>query len=394
MPAPASPLHLYAHLPFCTHKCPYCDFNSHEQSTPPWRGYQDALLHELSRWSAHPSFAGRAIGTVFFGGGTPSLAPPSLIRAILNAANQRFGLKEDAEITLEANPGSADTARFAAYRDAGVNRLSLGVQSFDSAELAWLERIHDGGDALRAFTTARGAGFAQINLDLIYGLPNQSVNAWLGHLDKAIQLSPEHLSCYQLTVEPHTQLAVRHRQTPFDLPGEDLALSFLTQTRARLAVADYQAYEISNFSRPGMHCRHNDGYWQYHDYIGIGAGASGKWDTPDGGTVRYCNARSPESYIKSVRETGRAINSREKLSKAQAAAEFVWLGLRRTDGVSRRRFHSRFGCDIHELFASPLGPWEETDHLERTDAHLKLTAKGLCLADSIAASLLQTAIQS
>jgi len=389
-----SALHLYVHIPYCLHKCPYCDFNSHEQDPPPWRHYQRALLCELAHWAEHPSFAGCAIGTVFFGGGTPSLAPPALIHAVLEAVDLRFGLKKDAEITLEANPGSVDIAYFEAYRACGINRLSLGVQSFSKAELVWLERIHDDKDAIRACESARRAGFTRLNLDMMYGLPNQSVDHWLDDLDTAIRLAPEHLSCYQLTIEPHTQLALRHKKKPLALPDEGDALEFLMQTRTRLEAAGYRAYEISNFSHPGGHCRHNDGYWQYHDYIGIGAGAAGKWDTPNGGVIRYGNIRSPGSYIKSALETGCAIHSREKLSAVHAAAEFVWLGLRRTDGVSRPRFYSRFGFDIHELFASPLNPWEKTGHLERTNTRFKLTTKGLSLADSIAASVLQSALQA
>ncbi|MDQ6958049.1 MAG: radical SAM family heme chaperone HemW [Mariprofundaceae bacterium] len=388
-----SPLHLYVHIPFCIHKCPYCDFNSHVRQSPPWTAYQQALLRELAHWSAQRQYAGRPIQTVFFGGGTPSLAPPSLIQSVLETAALLFPVKQDAEITLEANPGTAEAERFANYRNAGINRLSMGVQSFDDKELKWLERIHSGHEAIAAYNMARNAGFEQISLDLMYGLPDQSIETWMHHLEQVVSLAPEHVSCYQLTVEPHTQLAIRHKQTPFHLPGEDLSLDFLMQTRERLAQAGYAAYEISNFSKPGMRCHHNDGYWQYHDYIGIGAGAAGKWDRPDSGIIRYSNMRSPEAYIKSASEAGSAINSREQLSAPQAAAESVWLGLRRTDGISRHCFNDRFGCDIHELFASSLDLWEENGCVERTDTLLKLTAKGLGLADSIAASVLQTVVQ-
>lgn len=388
-----SPLHLYVHIPFCLHKCAYCDFNSHERRSPPWQDYQHALLRELRQWSKSSVFAGRIIDSIFFGGGTPSLAPPSLIGSVLEAAGQLFPVKQDAEITLEANPGTAEAQRFTDYRNTGINRLSIGVQSFDEMELKWLERIHSAGEAIAAYDMARHAGFERINLDLMYGLPDQTVETWMHHLDRAISLAPDHLSCYQLTVEPHTQLAIRHKQNRLPLPDEECSLSFLTRTRARLEAAGYHAYEISNFSKPGMRCRHNDGYWLYHDYMGIGAGASGKWDTPDGGVIRYNNKRAPEAYIRSALETGKAINNRETLSAPQAAAESVWLGLRRTDGISRHDFNRRFGCDVHKLFASPLAPWEEAGHLERTDAHFKLTAKGVNLADSIATTVLQTDLE-
>jgi len=345
-------------------------------------------LKELAYWSAQRQYAGRAIHTIFFGGGTPSLAPPSLIRDVIETGRQLFTVKQHAEITLEANPGCAEACRFADYRDAGVNRLSIGVQSFDDRELKWLERIHGANEAMAAYNMARHAGFEQINLDLMYGLPDQTIGAWMHHLEQAISLAPEHLSCYQLTVEPHTQLALRHRQVPLPLPGEEHSLAFLTQTRARLASAGYHAYEISNFSKPGMHCRHNDAYWQYHDYIGIGAGAAGKWDMPDGGIVRYGNARSPETYIKSVSEAGNAINNREELSAPRAAAEAVWLGLRRTHGISHDWFKTRFDTSLETLFGSVLLPWEKSGCLDITPERLRLTEKGLGLADSIAASVL------
>jgi len=386
----ATPLHLYVHIPFCIHKCPYCDFNSHARQSPPWSAYQEALLRELAYWFVQPQYVGRPIHTIFFGGGTPSLAPASLIRSVVEATEQLFTLKQDTEITLEANPGTAEADRFTAYRDAGVNRLSIGVQSFDGKELKWLERIHSVQEALAAYEMARHARFEQINLDLMYGLPDQPIETWMHHLDQAISLAPEHLSCYQLTVEPHTQLAIRHRQTRLALPDEERSLDFLIQTRTRLAMAGYSAYEISNFSKPGMRCKHNDGYWQYHDYIGIGAGAAGKWDTADGGIVRYSNKRAPEAYIQSSLETGCAINSREELSASQAAAEAVWLGLRRTDGISCNDFKLRFGDAPETMFADALSLWLKNNYLSATPDSLKLTEKGLSLADSIAASVLQT----
>jgi len=393
-----SPLHLYVHIPFCVHKCPYCDFNSHVRQAPPWSTYQQALLRELSYWSMQPQYTDRPIQTIFFGGGTPSLAPPSLIRATVETAKRLFTLKPDTEITLEANPGTAEAEHFADYHQAGINRLSIGVQSFNDKELKWLERIHSGREAIAAYDMARNAGFEQINLDLMYGLPDQTIDTWMRHLGQAISLVPEHVSCYQLTVEPHTQLAVRHQQASFPLPDEDLSLNFLIQTRTQLASAGYHAYEISNFSKSGMHCRHNDGYWQYHDYLGIGAGAAGKWDmcegdTTDAGIVRYSNTRSPETYIKSVPETEHAINSREQLSAMQAAAESIWLGLRRADGISREWFKTRFGANPEILFGDALSPWQKNGCLNVTSERLNLTKKGLGLADSIAAAVLQTSVQ-
>jgi len=384
----ANPLRLYAHIPFCVHKCHYCDFNSHVRDKPPWEAYQQALLVELRHWARHAPFAGRRLASVFFGGGTPSLAPPTLIAAVLETANALFGLTEQSEITLEANPGSAEASRFQAYRQAGVNRLSIGVQSLDTVKLRWLERIHGPQETIDAFYLARRAGFDNINLDLMFGLPEQSLAHWLDTLRKVIELGPEHISCYQLTVEAHTKLAARHAQTPYPLPDDELALSMFHATREHLADAGYQAYEISNFSRPDRKCRHNDGYWKYDDYIGIGAGAAGKWNESDGSVTRYSNTRTPERYIETAGTQGSAINSRESLVLRQAAAEACWLALRRTHGINRALFRQRFGTDADELFACEFQPWLDHQMLEMDGQAIYLTQAGLPVADSIAASVL------
>ena len=386
---PPSPLQLYIHIPFCAHKCPYCDFNSHVRPSIDWENYGRALVNELAHWAIQPQFEGRRLSSLFFGGGTPSLAPPSLIGAVIDAATGHFDVAEDAEITLEANPGTVDAGHFAGYRQAGVNRLSIGVQSFDAAELNWLERIHDGDGAVRAYDMARRAGFANVNLDLIYALPGQGLQSWMATLDQAIDLEPEHLSCYQLTVEPHTLLASRHARTPYPLPDDEQSLQFLWQTRARLATAGFEAYEISNFARPGHPCRHNDGYWLYRDYIGIGAGASGKWDgdADDGGVHRYTNVRSPEGYIKQMLLQGHAIGSDEALERRKAAAEAVWMGLRRRSGLSRPWFAERFGQDVLAMFGIELAPWLQAGVVLTDDVSLHLSDEGLAQADSVAADL-------
>lgn len=358
------------------------------RDVPPWENYQAALLAEMEYWAEQPPFSKRPLTTIFFGGGTPSLAPPSLIDAVLNKAAALFGMEANAEITLEANPGTVDAAHFAGYRAAGMNRLSIGVQSLDDTELQWLERIHDRDEAIHAFETARQAGFDNISLDLMYALPEQSLEQWQRQLDVIVRFVPEHLSCYQLTIEPHTRLAARHAARPLPLPDQETALAFFTATRTQLAEHGYAAYEISNFARNDFRCRHNDGYWLYHDYIGIGAGASGKWDLPDGGICRYSNIRSPEQYITRARADGRAVHSDEVLDSARAAAEAVWLGLRRTSGISREDFAIRFGADIRSMFISSLRPWLQTGHLELNEQQLCLTEKGLPLADAVATTVL------
>lgn len=387
-----TPLRLYVHIPFCIHKCHYCDFNSHERAAPDWRRYRAALLAELRHWCDQPQFAGREVASIFFGGGTPSLAPPELVAAVIAAVADCASVSATSEITLEANPGTVDAARFEGYRRAGVNRLSIGAQSFRDSELRWLERIHPASAIGVSVAAARTAGFENINLDLMYGLPHQSLAQWLRSLERAIDLAPEHLSCYQLTVEPHTRLALRHARDPYALPDDELALSMLFATREQLATAGYAVYEISNFARSGRHCRHNDGYWRYDDYIGIGAGAAGKWDIRDGGqaggVARYANLRSPEGYIRSIEERGFAVVGDETLSRRQAAGEACWLGLRRSDGVAAAPFRARFGYDLEQFAAPALAPWIAKQMVTLNGRGLHLTRRGVAMADAISALLL------
>ncbi len=273
---------------------------------------------------------------------------------------------------------------------AGINRLSIGVQSFDNVELKWLERIHSSQEAEAAYQMARDAGFANINLDLMYALPHQSLDEWFVSLEKGIALAPEHLSCYQLTVEPHTALHVTHQKQKLALPDEDLALRFFRETHNTLAEHGYAAYEISNFAQSGKHCRHNCGYWQYDDYIGIGAGAAGKWDVRNGedGVQRYSNLRSPQTYIDKVLASTSALNQIEHLDKKQAMGEAVWLGLRQQQGVDMLWFEQRFGQSLADTYATLLGQWINQNKLVQQEGYLKLTPAGLNLADDISASFL------
>ena len=344
----------------------------------------------MKYYAEQPQFVGRKIHSTFFGGGTPSLAPASLFADVLDIANTLFSFTDDIEITLEANPGASEAGRFRDYLHAGINRLSIGVQSFDDAELKWLERIHSSDEAEKAYHMARDAGFANINLDLMYALPHQSLDEWFASLGKGIALAPEHLSCYQLTVEPHTALHVTHQKQKLALPDEDLALRFFWKTRNTLAEHGYAAYEISNFAQSGKHCRHNCGYWQYDDYIGIGAGAAGKWDVRDngGGVQRYSNLRSPQTYIDKVLASASAVNKIEYLDKKQAMGEAVWLGLRQRQGVDMVWFEQRFGQSLPDRYATLLGQWVNQGKIVQQENHLKLTPAGLNLADDISASFL------
>lgn len=385
---PQSPLQLYIHIPYCIHKCHYCDFNSHVRAQPDWQAYQQALIAELEYWSKQEPFQNRQLHSIFFGGGTPSLAPASLIGKVLEHTKSLFSFENNIEITLEANPGTVDMQAFQGFFKAGINRLSMGVQSLDTKELTWLERIHDSREVYQAFDAARKAGFDNINLDFMYGLPQQSLEQWQDTLNTALQFNPEHLSCYQLTVEPHTKLAARHASSPYKLPDDETSLAFFHNTRESLAKAGYEAYEISNFAKPDKYCRHNDGYWLYRDYIGIGAGASGKWDMKDGGTYRYSNIRTPEKYTAQAIQQGTAINSDESLALQQAAAEAVWVGLRRKGGIDNIWFKNRFKKDIIAYFQSDLEPWLNDHKLIWHGQQLQLTESGIPLADAIAGSVI------
>jgi len=382
------PMRIYVHTPYCVHKCHYCDFNSHVFAEPPWQDYAQALVKELSYYATQPQFAGREVSSVFFGGGTPSLAPATLFADVLDTIRQHFCLQDDAEISLEANPGASEASRFVAYREAGINRLSIGVQSFDSQELTWLQRIHSADEAEQAYRMAREAGFTRINLDLMYALPHQSLDQWFVSLEKAFALNPEHLSCYQLTVEPHTELAVTHKKRALALPDEALALEFFWQTREKLQQHGYAAYEISNFAKQGEACRHNQGYWQYDDYIGVGAGAAGKWDRHDGGVLRYSNIRSPQSYIDKALQQGMAVNSDEILNQSQAMGEAMWLGLRQSKGVDKAWFALRFGQAVEQVYPTLIKQWCGQGKMVADEQYITLSKQGLSLADDIAASFL------
>ena len=288
------PLALYIHIPWCVRKCPYCDFNSHlRPDTLPVAEYVAALIRDLE--FDLPSVWGRTVHSVFFGGGTPSLFPAAAISDILSACSARLRFAPGAEITLECNPGTSEFDRFEGYREAGVNRLSFGVQSFDDGCLKALGRIHDGGEAVRAVTLAQGAGFDNINIDLMYALPGQTLAMALDDVDRAVALKPTHLSHYHLTMEPNTVFAAR---PPSGLPDEDVAWAMQDACQQRIGEAGFRHYEISAFAKPGRECRHNLAYWTYADYLGIGAGAHGKISFGfDGRILRRWKKKNPRDYL-------------------------------------------------------------------------------------------------
>ena len=362
------PLSLYVHLPWCIRKCPYCDFNSHEikDGSFPEREYVDAVVRDL-KFSAD-LFRGRKLESVFLGGGTPSLMSVAGIGAILEAVEDVSGLCADTEITLEANPGAADSRRFAGYRNLGINRLSIGAQSFDNHKLAAMGRIHDAGEARSAVAAAAGAGFTDINIDLMYGLPGQSPQEALSDLTAAVSLEPAHISWYQLTIEPNT---VFHAKPP-PLPGDDITWEMQTRGADYLAEQGYRQYEVSAWSRPGSECRHNLNYWEFGDYLGVGAGAHGK--VTNGTVTRQSRLRVPQSYMRAAGSDA-AIAAQRTLGEQDLILEFMLNALRLKNGAPLSRFSARTGLAPVRVQAQ-VDAARADGLLEHEPGLLKATKKG------------------
>ena len=372
------PLSLYVHLPWCVRKCPYCDFNSHEgRGALPFEAYVDALLADLDH--DLPLAWGRTVHSVFFGGGTPSLFPPAAIDRFLQQASARLRFAPDVEVTLETNPGTVEHGPFAGYRAAGVNRLSFGVQSFDDGCLQRLGRIHSSGDAQRAVKAAQDAGFDNLNLDLMYALPGQSLAMALADVDRAIALQPTHLSHYQLTLEPNTVFAVR---TPAGLPDEDGAWDMQEACQARLAAAGFGQYEVSAYARGGRQCRHNLNYWQFGDYLGIGAGAHGKLTLGASQQVlRRWKLRHPTEY-QAKAGTPAAIGGDEVLTASRLPFDFMLNALRLNAGVPMAMFEARTGLP-RSAIAGPLATAHARGWLEPDPDWLRPTELGRRFANDV-----------
>ena len=344
------PLSLYIHVPWCVKKCPYCDFNSHGlRAAMPEREYVAAVLADLDADLADfgDAVSGREITSVFFGGGTPSLFAPDSIAEILDGASARIPFTRDCEITLETNPGTVEHGRFDGYLKAGVNRISFGVQSFDDEKLRTLGRIHSSKEAEAAVKLAQDAGYANINLDLMYALPNQTLNGALTDVERAVALQPAHISHYQLTLEPGTPFARR----PPPLPDHDAAWEMQEACEQRLADGGYAQYEVSAYAQAGKRCRHNLNYWQFGDYLGVGAGAHGKV-TDAAGVRRRWKIRSPRAYLQSA-DTPRRVGGDETIAAEQLPFEFMLNALRLNEGVPLTDFNARTGLPA-EAAAKPL----------------------------------------
>jgi oxygen-independent coproporphyrinogen-3 oxidase len=361
------PLSLYIHIPWCTRKCPYCDFNSHEARTAiPEQDYIAGLVADLEQ--TLPLIWGRRVHSIFFGGGTPSVFAPQAIDQILSEVRARVPLTYEAEITLEANPGTVDAARFDGFRDAGVNRLSLGIQSFDNRHLAALGRIHDAAQARSAAKEALRV-FERVNFDLMYALPQQTLDEALADVRTACAFGPGHISCYHLTLEPNTPF---HHSPPM-LPDDETSADMQEAIEAELAAHGYHHYETSAFARPDQQCRHNLNYWQFGDYLGIGAGAHSKLSFADR-IVRQARFKQPASYIKHL-HTGSAIESERTLTNEDLSFEFMMNALRLLDGFDGKLLQERTGVPLAAV-EPVLSKAEAQGLLTRDALHIAPTLKG------------------
>jgi len=384
-PAEDAGFGVYLHWPFCRSKCPYCDFNSHVRASVDQDRWRRALLGELEHAAARSG--PRRVTSVFFGGGTPSLMPAETVAAAIEQIDRLWGLAPGTEITLEANPTSAEAESFAGFARAGVNRLSLGVQALDDAALKFLGRQHSAGEALAALELARAA-FPRLSFDLIYARPGQSAAAWQAELAEALALGPEHISLYQLTIEEGTAFHGAWRRGELVLPEEGAAAALFEDTAARLAAAGLPAYEISNHARPGGECRHNLTYWRYGDYAGIGPGAHGRlsWDGAKHATRAH---RAPEPWLELVERQGHGWRSVEVIDAGQRLTEMVMMGLRLSDGISRAAFHRELGAAPEALLAPErLARLAEEGYLSLDAAGLRASPAGLQRLDALLGYLL------
>jgi oxygen-independent coproporphyrinogen-3 oxidase len=376
---------LYVHWPFCQSKCPYCDFNSHVREEIEEARWRNALLRELDHFAGHTGF--RRLTSIFFGGGTPSLMAPETVAAVIDRAALRFGLAEDIEITLEANPGSADAGRFAGYREAGVGRLSLGVQALNDSDLQRLGRRHNVAEARTAVSLAQRL-FPRTSFDLIYARPGQGAADWERELDEALSLAGDHLSLYQLTIEHETAFGAAFRRGELKPMPEDEAATLYECTQQHMGAAGLPAYEISNYARPGGESRHNLTYWRYGDYVGIGPGAHGRLAI-NGEKHAFRQHRAPEAWLDAVERQGHATRTDLSIEPEERFAEMAMMGLRLREGLRRAR--------IWEETGAPLERWIDWAALERLvqggflaidDERLVATAAGRQRLDAVLAALL------
>lgn len=372
----SKPLELYVHIPFCIHKCDYCDFLSFPSTGEQQYRYMEALKKEISGTG---SFSDSHVTSVFFGGGTPSVPKAELLAELLTLLKQNFRFDQDAEITLEANPGTLSEEKLQIYREAGFNRLSLGCQSVHDRELRQLGRIHTFRDFLESFSQARSCGFSNINVDLMSGLPGQSLESYEASLRTVAELGPEHISAYSLIVEPGTPFASRD----LDLPEEETERKMYERTGEILGEYGYTQYEISNYAKPGRECRHNIGYWKRVDYLGFGPGAASLLENR-----RFTNTTDVRKYLTDSGQPEKIRENTELLSKKDCMEEFMFLGLRMNEGISEQEFRRLFGETVDEVYRPVLEKYLKLEMLWRTGGRIGLTRQGVSVSNVIMAEFL------
>jgi oxygen-independent coproporphyrinogen-3 oxidase len=381
---------LYVHWPFCVSKCPYCDFNSHVADGVDQRAWREALMSEL--WHFAQRTPGRVLTSVFFGGGTPSLMEPDTVAAIVAAARGHWAVADDLEVTLEANPGTVDAGRFAAFQDAGINRLSMGVQALNSWDLAFLGRKHSVVDA-RAAWTAASRIFSRVSFDLIYARPGQNVESWRQELSEALREVSDagitHLSLYQLTMEEGTPMAADHARGAFRLPDEDIAADLFETTQEMCAAAGLPAYEVSNHAVAGQACRHNLTYWRGGDYVGVGPGAHGRL-TIDGSARATRQIKAPALWLKRAQGRGHGTHEDTALSPADRARELVMMGLRTAEGLNRARFARLAGRSLDAVIDPVATARLVTLGVLAADAaSVRATPRGLMMLNEVLRQLIK-----
>ncbi len=378
--ASSRPISIYVHVPFCARKCGYCDFNSFAGAEALFGPYADCVELEVERCPAR----GRLAPTVYFGGGTPSYLPAGEMERIADALRRGFRLSGDAEVSAEANPTSSDAERFAAMRECGINRLSIGIQAFQPELLAVLERAHSPADAVRAVELARRAGFANVSIDLMFALPGQTREQWDETLSRALDLGVEHVSLYSLTLEPGTRLERRWASGEIERSGEELDLWMYERAIERLAEAGYEHYEVSNFARPGYQCRHNLVYWRNEEYAGFGPGAVGYIDG-----CRMTVEKDPRRYVAKVRSGASPVVESECLPWRESLGETLMLGIRVLDGLPLAGVRARYGPETDAAIAEPIERLVGRGLLVAEDDRIRLTHQGLLLADTVAVEFLE-----
>ena len=374
---------IYVHIPFCARKCHYCDFNSYALDRAAVRSFLRALDAEIALYAREAG--DEPFDTLSLGGGTPTCLSGRDLSGLVRRITAAFPFREDAEITCEANPGSSNAEKFAALREAGVNRLSLGAQSFDDGLLRALGRDHSAGDVVESVRAAREAGFDNLNLDLMFALPGQSLAQWEATLEAALELRPEHLSCYSLIIEEGTPFGELHARGKLSLPGEETERAMFDAARVRLAAAGYVHYEISNFAFPGRESRHNQLYWRIEPYLGLGPGAHGHWNG-----VRYANVRLPSDYAALVEAGKKPVEESRPVPLEEEMEDVLVFGMRLLGGVERGRFRERFGIDVLEAYPREVERLRAKGLLEVTEEVVRLTREAVPVANQVFVEFLRS----